>query len=265
MNENKLKKFFRPLLERIENLKEKDRLFYISVGVLLVVLMVGIIIKVSSTDYKGTFNRMISHMEMTSFLDDKDKKLNKKESELAKKEEQADDKLKSLEKEKEELRKEKERAQKDKIKALEEKRNSKTNSNYGTSFQANKTSSNTGANYYTSNDDYIVNGARRALNDYHNAITNGDISSAYDMLSSSRQESMGGIYGMRDGYRTTVSSSLTYARPKYVSDDSVTFDYKLESEDIINGRRLYRTFVGDVTMINIGGIWYLDDMSGREI
>ena len=62
-----------------------------------------------------------------------------------------------------------------------------------------------------------------------------------------------------------ISSSLTYARTTSISDDSVTFDYKMDTINNINGQHVYQTFVGDVTMVKIGGWWYMDDMFERVI
>ena len=230
---------------------ENDNTTKIFVGIIvaLLVVMVGsILYQSSSSSSNGSSLTSSSHTEKS-----KDQALQKKEEELAREKEKHEQEVKALEKEKDEFKKEQERLQKEMMEARSGSTSSYSSSN-SSSYM-----------YGSSSRDYAVRNARRALIDYHKAISDGYISSAYDMLTSHRQEVMGGLSSMRQGYSTTVSSVLTYARPTSISDDSVTFDYKLDAIDNINGRRVYQTFVGDVTMVKIGGRWYMDDMSGRVI
>lgn len=230
---------------------ENDNTTKIFVGIIvaLLVVMVGsILYQSSSSSSNGSSLTSSSHTEKS-----KDQALQKKEEELAREKEKHEQEVKALEKEKDEFKKERERLQKEMAEARDGSSSSYSSSN-SSSYM-----------YGSSSRDYAVRNARRALIDYHKAISDGYISSAYDMLTSHRQEVMGGLSSMRQGYSTTVSSVLTYARPTSISDDSVTFDYKLDAIDNINGRRMYQTFVGDVTMVKIGGRWYMDDMSGRVI
>lgn len=247
------KNFFESFFSIINSKNDKEKVFYLIIAAILVVLVTSIVVKVTSTNYKGNFDKIVSRMEKDSSLQDKDNELHQKEKELAKEKEKHEQEVKALEKEKDEFKKERERLQKEMAEARDGSSSSYSSSN-SSSYM-----------YGSSSRDYAVRNARRALIDYHKAISDGYISSAYDMLTSHRQEVMGGLSSMRQGYSTTVSSVLTYARPTSISDDSVTFDYKLDAIDNINGQRVYQTFVGDVTMVKIGGRWYMDDMSGRVI
>ena len=228
-----------------------EKVFYLFIATILLISLIGIVSNFRSKEDQGTVGKYKSQVETNSNL--KNKELQEKEKELAKEKEKHEQEVKALEKEKDEFKKEQERLQKEIAEARDG-----SSSSYSSSYNSNYM-------YGSSSRDYAVKSARRALIDYHKAITNGYISSAYDMLTTHRQEVMGGLASMRQGYSTTVSSSLTYARPTSISDDSVTFDYKLDAIDNINGQRVYQTFVGDVTMVKIGGRWYMDDMSGRSI
>lgn len=241
------------ILNALKNGANKGKNFYLIIGIVLFVFLIGIIAKVALYDRNETTDTFSSSTKVTSNIGDRDKELQQKEDELAREKEKHEQEVKALEKEKDEFKKERERLQKEMAEARDGSSSSYSSSN-SSSYM-----------YGSSSRDYAVRNARRALIDYHKAISDGYISSAYDMLTSHRQEVMGGLSSMRQGYSTTVSSVLTYARPTSISDDSVTFDYKLDAIDNINGRRVYQTFVGDVTMVKIGGRWYMDDMSGRVI
>lgn len=111
----------------------------------------------------------------------------------------------------------------------------------------------------------IANEAKQALLAYHQAISNQDIVRAYNLMTKDRQQLLGGLDSMRRGYSTTISSTIVDAKPSYVSPTKVVFQYKLNAKDAIDGRIKLQTFTGDVTMVNINGKWYMDDMTGDLI
>lgn len=234
-----------------ENSDDTTKIIGWILGILIVIIIIIVASQSTSSSSKNSTASTSTKVETTSTT--KDYELRRKEEELAREKEKHEQEVKALEKEKDEFKKERERLQKEMAEARDGSSSSYSSSN-SSSYM-----------YGSSSRDYAVRNARRALIDYHKAISDGYISSAYDMLTTHRQEVMGGLSSMRQGYSTTVSSVLTYARPTSISDDSVTFDYKLDAIDNINGRRVYQTFVGDVTMVKIGGRWYMDDMSGRVI
>ena len=111
----------------------------------------------------------------------------------------------------------------------------------------------------------IANEAKEALLAYHQAISNQEIIKAYNLMTANRQQLLGGLDSMRQGYSTTISSTIVDAKPSYVDPNKVIFQYKLNAKDALDGRIKLQTFTGEVTMVKVNGQWYLDDMTGTLV
>ena len=111
----------------------------------------------------------------------------------------------------------------------------------------------------------IANEAKEALLAYHQAISNQEIIKAYNLMTANRQQLLGGLDSMRQGYSTTISSTIVDAKPSYVDPNKVIFQYKLNAKDALDGRIKLQTFTGEVTMVKVNGQWLLDDMTGTLV
>ena len=111
----------------------------------------------------------------------------------------------------------------------------------------------------------IANEAKEALLAYHQAISNQEIIKAYNLMTANRQQLLGGLDSMRQGYSTTISSTIVDAKPSYVDSNKVIFQYKLNAKDALDGRIKLQTFTGEVTMVKVNGQWLLDDMTGTLV
>ncbi len=110
-----------------------------------------------------------------------------------------------------------------------------------------------------------VEQAARAFLLYHQSITNGNFSQAYDLMTYDRLQIMGDYETFKKGYRNTISSEITELDIVSNDGNSVTFSYTLESRDRANGgRTLYRTFVGEVQMVKSGGDWKINHVQSSK-
>lgn len=108
-----------------------------------------------------------------------------------------------------------------------------------------------------------VEESTKALQNYYRYLTNKDFANAYTYLSDEQRASLGTYDYWRNGYKSTLSTTLLSAKAVSVSPDTVVYNYRIESKDLINGRIKYQTFTGNVTMVKNNNNWIIQDQDGQ--
>lgn len=108
-----------------------------------------------------------------------------------------------------------------------------------------------------------VEESTKALQDYYRYLTNKDFANAYTYLSDEQRASLGTYDYWRNGYKSTLSTTLLSAKAISVSPDAVVYNYRIESKDLINGRIKHQTFTGNVTMVKYNNNWIIQDQDGQ--
>ena len=112
----------------------------------------------------------------------------------------------------------------------------------------------------------IIKAAANAFVAYHNAITDKDFQSAYNLMTEKRKKIMGnGMADFRKGYESTVSSEITDLQLVSSSADNVVMNYVLESQDRGKNEVIYRKFNGQVEMIKVGGEWKINEVHSTKV
>lgn len=108
-----------------------------------------------------------------------------------------------------------------------------------------------------------VEESTKALQNYYRYLTNKDFANAYTYLSDEQRASLGTYDYWRNGYKSTLSTTLLSAKAVSVSPDAVVYNYRIESKDLINGRIKHQTFTGNVTMVKYNNNWIIQDQDGQ--
>lgn len=108
-----------------------------------------------------------------------------------------------------------------------------------------------------------VEESTKALQNYYRYLTNKDFANAYTYLSDEQRASLGTYDYWRNGYKSTLSTTLLSAKAVSVSPDTVVYNYRIESKDLINGRIKHQIFTGNVTMVKNNNNWIIQDQDGQ--
>lgn len=108
-----------------------------------------------------------------------------------------------------------------------------------------------------------VEESTKALQNYYRYLTNKDFANAYTYLSDEQRTRLGTYDYWRNGYKSTLSTTLLSAKAISVSPDAVVYNYRIESKDLINGRIKHQTFTGNVTMVKYNNNWIIQDQDGQ--
>lgn len=108
-----------------------------------------------------------------------------------------------------------------------------------------------------------VEESTKALQNYYRYLTNKDFANAYTYLADEQRASLGTYDYWRNGYKSTLSTTLLSAKAVSVSPDTVVYNYRIESKDLINGRIKHQTFTGNVTMVKNNNNWIIQDQDGQ--
>lgn len=98
---------------------------------------------------------------------------------------------------------------------------------------------------------------------FHSNITYKNYAGAWNCLTSDFQSQLE-YGGWVDGYRTTVRSDPVGVSITSNNGSTATLSYRLKAVDYINGRNVVQYFVGNCTLINVGGKWKIDSISARK-
>ena len=108
--------------------------------------------------------------------------------------------------------------------------------------------------------------AQQAFIDYHRAITEKNYVQAYATLMPEQKERVGDFNSYSAGYSNTLSSEVSKLSTVSASDNSVTFNYELTARDKVQGNKVkVQKFNGQVTMVNIGGNWFIDYAKSAKV
>lgn len=110
-----------------------------------------------------------------------------------------------------------------------------------------------------------VEDSTRALQNYYQLITNKDFSNAYTYLSDQQKANLGTFEQWREGYSTTLSTTLNSVNVVSTSPNIVVYTYQLDSKDFINGKVKHQLFAGNITMVKLNSRWMIQDQDGRLI
>lgn len=99
---------------------------------------------------------------------------------------------------------------------------------------------------------------------YHQAISQHQLGAAFAMLTQNMQRQMGSYESYNSGFVNTLTSEVTSTTVTASSPTSVSINYDLKARDRSGGAVYVQYFRGQATLVNIGGKWYIDNMSSSK-
>ena len=112
--------------------------------------------------------------------------------------------------------------------------------------------------------DITIDDAKSTFIFYHDAITSKNFSAAYDTLTDNQRQRVGNFDSYIAGFSTTISSHVDEMNLIEDGGNSMTFSYTLTARDNFNGGVKVQTFSGEVTLIQDGGLWYIDFAKSKK-
>ena len=110
-----------------------------------------------------------------------------------------------------------------------------------------------------------ANEAAQALNNYYAAINKHDMRAAYNILSDDMQTHMGSLNDYADGYKTTLSDSISNVQVTSNSGDEIALSYTLTARDNYNSNSIKeQTFACTALLSKKTGSWHIVDMSAKK-
>ncbi|WP_407377673.1 hypothetical protein [Megamonas funiformis] len=110
-----------------------------------------------------------------------------------------------------------------------------------------------------------ANEAAQALNNYYAAINKHDMRAAYNILSDDMQTHMGSLNDYADGYKTTLSDSISNVQVTSNSGDEIALSYTLTARDSYNSNSIKeQTFACIALLSKKTGSWHIVDMSAKK-
>ncbi len=110
-----------------------------------------------------------------------------------------------------------------------------------------------------------ANEAAQVLNSYYAAITRHDMRAAYNVLSDDMQTHMGSLNDYADGYKTTLSDSISNVQVTSNSGDEIALSYTLTARDSYNNNSIKeQTFACTALLSKKTGSWHIVDMSAKK-
>ena len=107
--------------------------------------------------------------------------------------------------------------------------------------------------------------AVQTLNNYYEAINENDMRAAYNILSDDMQTHMGSLNDYADGYKTTLSDSISNVQVTSNSGDEIALSYTLTACDSYNSNSIKeQTFACTALLSKKTGSWHIVDMSAKK-
>ena len=98
--------------------------------------------------------------------------------------------------------------------------------------------------------------AKGTLRNFHSAISSKNLSAAWNLMTPEQQSRMGGYDSFRNGYSTTLSSSISNISVASSSSDKVVLNYTLTARDRADGGKVkVQNFNGSATLVKQDGGW----------
>lgn len=117
-----------------------------------------------------------------------------------------------------------------------------------------------------SNNEASAQEAISTLNSYYGAISNHNMSAAYNLLSADMQKHMGTIDAYSKGYQDTLSSMASDVKVTSNSGDEIALTYTLTSRDRYNGGDVkVQKFDCTALLSKKTGSWHITNLSAKKI
>ncbi|MFV0635576.1 hypothetical protein [Mitsuokella sp. WILCCON 0060] len=98
--------------------------------------------------------------------------------------------------------------------------------------------------------------AKGTLRNFHSAISSKNLSAAWNLMTPEQQNRMGGYDSFRNGYSTTLSSTVSNISVASSSSDKVVLNYTLTARDRADGGKVkVQNFNGTATLVKQDGGW----------
>ena len=115
--------------------------------------------------------------------------------------------------------------------------------------------------------DNNVRQAAATFERYHQLITDGNYSAAFNLFTEARKEEMNyNVQTFAKGYSSTITSEIIDLQLVSSSDSYVVMDYILDARDRAGGgRTLYQRFRGQVEMIKVDNEWKIGETHSKRV
>lgn len=114
------------------------------------------------------------------------------------------------------------------------------------------------------NNNSTVN-ARDTFISFHQAITNKQLRTAFDILSPDYQKFMRSYDHFASGYTTTLRSEVTDLKVLHEDNRSAAYVYTLKAVDREGNGQKVQYFAGKVKLIKLDGIWRIDSTEAKRL
>lgn len=108
------------------------------------------------------------------------------------------------------------------------------------------------------------NSARKALLDFHQAISSHDFNTAWNYLTPEQQQRMGGFSSFQNGYADTISSDISNVGVQSASDNQVILSYDITARDHANNGVKVQNFTGSATLVSVNGQWKISYTESKK-
>lgn len=108
-----------------------------------------------------------------------------------------------------------------------------------------------------------IDQAQNAVEYFYSAIEQQKYNEAFNMFSDNQRNVIGNFFDWKQGYQNTLSVKLKRLDLKNYSDNSISFEYLLYSNDRTTRGIEEKVFRGNVVLIKINGLWYIDSQDGE--
>lgn len=106
--------------------------------------------------------------------------------------------------------------------------------------------------------------AEYAFRAYHKALTAHQLREAYQYFAPDFRQSMGDYESWSAGYATTVSSIPEKVSVLSESPSQTVLSFRLKATDQANGNENTNYFVGQCTMVKLGGEWKIEEITAQK-
>ena len=100
---------------------------------------------------------------------------------------------------------------------------------------------------------------------FHQAITNKQLRTAFDILSPDYQKFMRSYDHFASGYTTTLRSDITDLKVLHEDNNSAAYTYTLKAVDREGNGQKIQYFAGKVKLIKLDGIWRIDSTEAKRL
>lgn len=107
--------------------------------------------------------------------------------------------------------------------------------------------------------------ARDTFISFHQAITNTQLRTAFEILSPDYQRFMKSYDHFASGYTTTLRSEVTDLKVLYEDNHSAAYEYTLKAVDREGNGQKVQYFAGKVKLIKLDGIWRIDSTEAKRL